>query len=118
MSDWEDTTRVEEVPLPGEDLAPERDRAYVMVLAGANIGEMYRIDGSELVLGRSPDAHVRLVDDGISREHCRILLEGGEIWVEDLGSSNGTFHNGRRLTRERLRDGDKLRLGQTTVLKI
>jgi diguanylate cyclase (GGDEF)-like protein len=60
---------------------------------------------------------VRLNDDGISRRHARIFLHEGHHYVEDLGSANGTMINGVKVARQRLEDGDKIRLGPTTILK-
>ena len=67
-----------------------RDRASVVVLAGANVGEMYRLEGVEVVVGRASNATIRLSDDGISRRHARIVSEGTAFVIEDLGSANGT----------------------------
>lgn len=95
-----------------------RDRASVVVLAGANVGEMYRLEGVEVVVGRASNATIRLSDDGISRRHARILSEGSAFVIEDLGSANGTMVNGVRIAvRQRLEDGDKIRLGPATILK-
>ena len=52
-----------------------RDKAYLIVLAGANVGEMYRLDEVETVLGRASNATVRLNDEGISRRHARLLRQ-------------------------------------------
>lgn len=94
-----------------------RNKAYLIVLAGGNVGEMYRLDEPETVLGRGSNATIRLNDDGISRRHARILQVGGEVLIEDLQSSNGTQVNGERVGQQPLRDGDKIRLGSTTILK-
>lgn len=93
------------------------EQAYLIVIAGTNVGEMHKLERTVTVLGRSIDANVRLIDDGISRHHCRVRLEGGQVVVEDMGSRNGTFCNGERTTHHVLQDGDKLQLGQTTILK-
>jgi two-component system cell cycle response regulator len=96
----------------------KRDRASVVVLAGTNVGEMYRLEGVEVVVGRASNANIRLNDDGISRRHARIFGEGGKYLIEDLGSANGTLVNGLRIGgRHVLEDGDKIRLGPTTILK-
>jgi hypothetical protein len=95
----------------------ERDRPYLIVLAGPNVGEMYPIDGAESFVGRGANATIRLGDDSISRRHVRIVLDGKEVRVEDLGSANGTVLNGERVTAGPLRDGDKIQLGATTILK-
>jgi diguanylate cyclase (GGDEF)-like protein len=95
----------------------QRDRAYLIVLAGSNVGEMYEVEGSETVLGRGANASVRLNDDGISRRHARLVHVGNEVVIEDLNSSNGTLVNGESVTQRILKDGDKIRLGSTTILK-
>lgn len=95
-----------------------KDRASVVVLAGTNVGEMYRLEGVEVIVGRASNASIKLNDDGISRRHARIVQDNGGFAVEDLGSANGTMVNGVRITtRQALQDGDKIRLGPATILK-
>jgi diguanylate cyclase (GGDEF)-like protein len=81
------------------------------------VGEMHKIDGPEVVIGRAMSATVRLNDDGISRRHCRVLSIGGQVIIEDLGSANGTLVNGEMIQHHVLNEGDKIRLGSTTTLK-
>ena len=95
----------------------KRDRAYLVVLAGASVGEMYKVEGDKTVIGRGQKAQVRLLDDGISREHAQVVIEGNRIYLEDLGSTNGTFCNGLKVDRRELADGDKILVGSTTILK-
>jgi two-component system cell cycle response regulator len=95
----------------------ERDRPYLIVLAGPNVGEMYPVVGAENFVGRGGDATIRLRDDSISRKHVRIVIEANDVRIEDLGSANGTIINGERVTVASLRDGDKIQLGATTILK-
>ena len=117
MNDWDDTTSVALEPEESGGDNPSRDRAYLIVIAGTNVGEMHKIDRNLTILGRSIDSTIRLTDDGISRHHCRIRVEGDQLVVEDLASRNGTFCNGERLSHHALQDGDKLQLGKTTILK-
>ncbi|MBA3396439.1 MAG: GGDEF domain-containing protein [Deltaproteobacteria bacterium] len=93
-----------------------KDRAYLIVIAGTQVGEMIALKEST-VLGRGGDADVRLVEEKMSRRHCRLFIEGGEAFIEDLGSSNGTFVNGKRIESQKLSDGDKIQVGETTILK-
>ena len=95
----------------------KRDRAYLVVLAGASVGEMYKVEGDKTIIGRGQKAQVRLLDDGISREHAQVVVEGNKIFLEDLGSTNGTFCNGLKVDRRELADGDKILVGSTTILK-
>jgi len=90
---------------------------HLIVLAGPNLGEMFPIDAAECFIGRSEQATIRLRDDSISRKHVRIVVEGSEVRVEDLGSANGTIVNGEPIKSASLRDGDKIQLGATTILK-
>ena len=112
----EDTTRTAPAQAAGDADAPPA-AAYLVVLSGSNVGEMYRIDKDQVVIGRGDKVDVRLVDDGISREHARLVKDEGRIMLEDLGSTNGTFCNGVRAERHPLAEGDKILIGSTTILK-
>jgi Domain of unknown function (DUF4388)/FHA domain len=67
--------------------------------------------GRALVLGRQPDVDVVLAEDLVSRRHARIAFEGDALFIEDLGSMNGTYVNGARITRSRLAEGDRVIVG-------
>src|SRR3954454_4025560 len=96
----------------------KRDRAYLVVLAGASVGEMYKIEGDKTVIGRGQKAQIRLLDDGISREHAQLVLLNERIVLQDLGSTNGTYCNGLKVeANKELVDGDKILVGSTTILK-
>jgi DNA-binding winged helix-turn-helix (wHTH) protein len=72
-------------------------------------------EGSNIV-GRAPDAEVWIDALGVSRHHARITLTAGDATVEDLGSKNGTYLRGARLTTpRRLSDGDQIRLGSVVI---
>jgi diguanylate cyclase (GGDEF)-like protein len=111
----EERTQLFQAP-PGQ-AGGKRDRAYLVVLAGASVGEMYKVEGEKTVIGRGQKAQIRLFDDGISREHAQIVIEGNRIILQDLGSTNGTFCNGLKVDRRELVDGDKILVGSTTILK-
>jgi two-component system cell cycle response regulator len=113
----EESTQVGEIDSALLRKQSRRDRAYLIVLAGDNIGQMFPVQEVETVIGRSQDATVRLNDDGVSRRHARVANEGGVISIEDLRSANGTLINGRRCERKVLEDGDKIQVGSTTILK-
>jgi diguanylate cyclase (GGDEF)-like protein len=97
--------------------APGGASAYLVVIAGPSFGEMYKLKGDRLVMGRGDRTDVRIIDDGVSREHAAIQREGGKIVLVDLGSTNGTFCNGLRVPRQDLTDGDKISIGASTILK-
>ena len=68
------------------------------------------------ILGRAPDVAVWIDALGVSRHHARIIVEGGDATVEDLGSKNGTYVGAERVTAPcRLADGDQIRLGSVVI---
>ena len=75
------------------------------------------IGRTESVLGRSLDADIRFDVPGVSRRHARIVVDGEHVALEDLGSQNGTYLRGERITRRAtLADGDEVRLGPVSIV--
>jgi len=69
------------------------------------------------VLGRSLDADIRFDVPGVSRRHARIVVDGERVDLEDLGSQNGTYLRGERISgRATLVDGDEIRLGPVSIV--
>lgn len=71
----------------------------------------------EIRIGRQPDFELALVEDMVSRHHARIFSSsrGGDLIVEDLGSTNGTFVNGKKVSSAVLREGDRLLVGASLM---
>ena len=63
------------------------------------------------LIGRREDADFRIPLTDVSRKHCRLIKDGNILLMEDLGSSNGTYHNGRRVQEAEISPGDTLRIG-------
>lgn len=107
-----DTTRLRPVhwlgKLPGESaLAP-----CLVVICGPDLGRRIPLEDPTLVIGRETEADVVVPVDGISRAHCRVELADG-VWLRDLGSTNGTWLNGRPVPADRpvrLTSGDRIEL--------
>jgi two-component system cell cycle response regulator len=112
--EYDDRTKVSVGRLPRDT----GNRPYLVVLAGPNFGEMYLVERGESFVGRGANATIRLDDDSISRRHVRIVVDGKDARIEDLGSANGTLLNGERVTAAPLRDGDTIQLGSKTILKL
>jgi hypothetical protein len=78
-------------------------------------GQRRVLDKKRSVLGRSRDVDVQIEDPNISRRHAEIVQEDSAYWLVDLGSTNGTEVDGRRVQRARLDDGSRFTVGETTV---
>ncbi|HMM94375.1 DUF3662 and FHA domain-containing protein [Phycicoccus sp.] len=82
-------------------------------------GERYPLMGAMTILGRDDSADIILDDPGISRRHSelRVTTDGPHFVtsVRDLGSTNGTFVNGERITSTHLEDGDRITVGRTSI---
>jgi transcriptional regulator with GAF, ATPase, and Fis domain len=90
--------------------------AVLLALFGPKRGVRLEID-KQATLGRSSDADLQLVDGKVSRLHCRFTIRRGRLEVEDLGSHNGTYVNGERLTAARaLAAGDEVAVGDSLFL--
>lgn len=111
----EDETIIQRVK--GAPAGKRRGRAYVTVLSGQAVGRVFRLAVGETSIGRGTTADVRLNEDGVSRLHAKIVRElDGTAKIMDLNSTNGTYVNGRRIEIESLREGDRVRVGQSATL--
>ena len=115
----QDTTDVFETPaVATAGLKPER-QLILTVLAGPQMGWSRVMDRSEIVVGRGEGSDLLLNDQGLSRRHCRLVLEGSEVFIEDLESSNGTFVDGQLVKgRMPLGEGARIHIGRHTVLSL
>lgn len=94
-------------------------RSYVLRFISGKYqgGEFPIVTDRPIVVGRSSDLEMVLVEDMVSRKHARIAMQADQIWIEDLGSTNGTFVNGEKIKRARLKEGDRVLIG-TSILKV
>jgi pSer/pThr/pTyr-binding forkhead associated (FHA) protein len=84
----------------------------IVVRQGFYEGLELPLDADWLVIGRGKAAHFWLAELTLSREHAAFGWDGSAFFVQDLGSTNGTFVNGVRETRAALRDGDDVQIGR------
>jgi pSer/pThr/pTyr-binding forkhead associated (FHA) protein len=95
---------------------PRGAPTHVAVVDGANAGETVPLDQAPILIGRGNDAAIRLDDDYVSTRHARIASSGDQWFVEDLGSTNGTYIGSHRLTQPTtLTLGSTVRIGKTTL---
>ncbi len=87
----------------------------LVIKGGPGVGRDFMLGAGACVVGRDPGVDFTLEDNVVSRRHFRVVQEQGAYWVEDLGSTNGTLVNGRRMERIQLVDGDVISVGGTQV---
>jgi pSer/pThr/pTyr-binding forkhead associated (FHA) protein len=88
----------------------------VVILEGGNKGETVSLDQAPLLIGRGNDAAIRLDDDYVSTRHARIASSGDQWYVEDLGSTNGTYVGNSRISQATaIQLGTQVRIGKTIL---
>ena len=86
--------------------------ALVVRSGGGRAGETFRPRGERTRIGRSPDCEVFLDDVTVSRNHALLVRRRDGLYIDDLGSLNGTYVNRHRIESHRLEDGDELQIGK------
>ena len=90
----------------------------LVIQEGPSAGKIYPLEGDEILIGREPDSTLQIDSPGISRRHARLYFQNNQYLLEDLGSSNGTFVNGERISNPRvLKNGDIISLGKLIQLE-
>jgi len=90
--------------------------AKITVMRGTDkIGE-FPMEKSPFVVGREAKGGVLIENVGVSRKHCQFVYENGRYFVEDLGSSNGTYFSGHKVNKAEVRDGDQVNVGKYVLL--
>jgi diguanylate cyclase (GGDEF)-like protein len=113
--DWSDTVTA----APGWLEQDDASQAYLVVVRGRSVGKTYPVTGPEMVIGRAAGVDLQIDDEGVSRFHCKLRQDGNQVFVEDLGSRNGTYCNGERVVpgMRPLMEGDRLQIGASSVLR-
>jgi two-component system cell cycle response regulator len=112
------TDRTTEDNIPVAPPSRLKDRPLLTMLTGLNAGQVFPLDGAETTIGRAKDAHVRLDEAGISRNHARIVrTDDGRFVAEDLRSTNGLFVNGARVQKAVLGASDRIQVGPNVIFR-
>lgn len=90
-------------------------RFWLLRITAPQVAESYPLDREGQIVGRSPTAAIFVDDPSVSRHHCGLWMEDGAVHLQDCGSMNGTYVNGRRAVYRRLEPGDRLRVGNTEL---
>jgi diguanylate cyclase (GGDEF)-like protein len=109
-------TRVTRLELEKSGSGPARPGdAFVIVIYGPELGRRVQLGTAPFQIGRSARNDLALDQESISRHHARITFDGTEYWVQDLGSTNGTYVNDEPVREQRLADGDQIRIGRSIL---
>ncbi|MGI8434207.1 MAG: FHA domain-containing protein FhaB/FipA [Nocardioidaceae bacterium] len=112
-----DSARAVAATKPARPAKPRRRRgapAQLVISEGVNAGVTVPLAGEPILLGRGADASIRLDDDYVSTRHARFVPHGEEWYVEDLGSTNGTYIGSQRITTPMVvAVGVQVRMGKT-----
>ncbi len=102
---------VETEAVSAEELGVEREVVTLTI-----DGKRRTVAERSVVLGRSRECELRIDDPNVSRRHAEVRQEGATYWLVDLDSTNGTELNGKRVSRAKLSDGDRITVGSTEVV--
>ena len=95
-----------------EEVVSTEGGALVVRTGGGRAGETFPIEGERVSIGRSPEASVFLDDVTVSRNHALLVRRRDGLYLDDLGSLNGTYVNRRRIESHKLQNGDELQVGK------
>ncbi|HHS14123.1 MAG TPA: FHA domain-containing protein [bacterium] len=113
----DEETRLEEGTALDEDRTRfyEEPEARLLIIKSDILDEDVVLGDQVLVLGRDEEADVNLDDKRASRKHCEVRSDGSEFIIRDLGSANGTFVNGQKVSEQPLKNGDRIQIGSTVL---
>ncbi|MBT8492679.1 MAG: diguanylate cyclase [Deltaproteobacteria bacterium] len=109
MSEWK--TRITKVQVVKPKAGDGGGCLVLIYPPGPDMGRRWPLTGEEIVVGRGSDCDVQIDRDSVSRRHARVFCEGNQWFVEDLGSTNGSYINDLPIQRSPMRDADFLKIG-------
>lgn len=86
--------------------------AKLVVLSAGFNGRTHELNVDKTTIGRVEDNTFQIADPSVSSHHCEIVLRGSDVVIHDLGSTNGSFINGEKISESVLKPGQTLKLGQ------
>lgn len=103
-----------DIVLSGDTI--EEELGSIIVLHGNNLGKRFEIKGNQiLITGRSSKCDIPIAEDNVSRQHAKVYRRNNQFVIEDLGSTNGTFVNTKRIEIQALNDGDIILIGNSIL---
>jgi len=88
----------------------------LIITKGHDVGLEFPIEEGEAIMGRADDCGISLTDNIVSRNHTKLIREGDKVFLEDMGSQNGTFVNGKKIEeKKKLANKDVIEIGETKL---
>ena len=109
MSEWK--TRITKVQVVKPKVESGDGCLVLIYPPGPDMGKRYPLGSDEIVVGRGSDCDIQIDRDSVSRKHARVFRVGDQWFVEDLGSTNGSYINDVPIQRSPLRDSDFVKIG-------
>jgi len=111
-----DDRKTDRIPPAGDPREERKGRPCLTVYEGPDLGRDFPLEEGRTLAGRDLETGIPIRDSAVSRNHLALVVDGsGDCVLEDLGSTNGTFVNGERIERRRLRPGDRIQVGSTLL---
>jgi pSer/pThr/pTyr-binding forkhead associated (FHA) protein len=85
--------------------------ANLVLITNGESDKVFPLPGNVTVLGRQRNCDLRIPLDSVSRRHCQFMIEGDQLKIQDLGSRNGTFLNGKQIKENQVKAGDLVKIG-------
>lgn len=118
--DWrESTTIFKEIVKPNlsdQGLKGRNSEYFLEMIEGPDIGQSFSLKDAEVFIGRHEQCELVLHDPEVSRRHLKIAPGENGWWLDDLGSTNGSFVNGQRITHQTAAPGDRIQIGQSVLI--
>ena len=93
-----------------------KQRACLEILGIDKENRIIELGEEDVIIGRIPECGICLSIENVSREHARVIFRNEEYFVEDLGSTNGTYVNGIKIVKCVLRNSDQINIGGVKIL--
>jgi len=93
-----------------------KQRACLEIIGFGEENKVIELGEEEVIIGRTPECGICLSIENVSRRHSRVIFRNEEYFVEDLGSTNGTYVNGIKIVKCVLRNSDQINIGRVKIL--
>ncbi|MDP4127173.1 MAG: DUF3662 domain-containing protein [Bacillota bacterium] len=99
-----------------QDIAGRNSDYFLEIIEGPDVGQTFSLQKDDVFIGRHAQCDLVLHDPEVSRRHLKIAYGESGWWLDDLGSTNGSFINGQRITHQTTAPGDRIQIGQSVLV--